>query len=842
MIGKTVSHYKILEKLGEGGMGVVYKAEDTRLDRTVALKFLPSDEFQAGEDVERFDREAKAVSALNHPHVATIYELDEFEGQTFIAFEYLPGGTLKSVTKDISETGRRLSAEKIVDIGFQVLDGLEHAHAKGFIHRDIKPDNLMFSEPGKIKITDFGLAKIRGAAELTRSGSTLGTVSYMSPEQVRGEDLDARSDLFSVGVILYELATGHRPFRGEHETAIGYAILNEDPADPGILRPDLPQTLLQVIMRCLAKDKHERFAGAGEARDALKAAAPSTKTSVRPPRFRLRWAALGVVTAAVVVFAAVYSLVLRNPVNPEDQKSIAVLPFDNLSADPENEYFSDGITEDIITQLSKIADLRVISRTSTMRFKNTDKSITEIGEELGVAAILEGSVRRAEGQVRIVSQLIDARTDEHLWADSYDRELKDIFEIQSDVAEKIADALKATLTPQEKARIEVKPTENMDAYDAYLKGREFYVKYSRTDNQTAIALFKEALEFDPTYALAYAGLGDAYAQGVSRFGFSYGWLDSAFAAARKSIELNPELAEGYKALGLAYMTSAQANKALEANKKAVEYNPNYTPAISNCGFVYLHMGRLDEAYYWFNKAMGRSLYIGGLAIDYAGVGAIYVALDEFETAKKYFDKSRSVNLDQLLALMYLIRLNLADGKCEKAREYALVGARLTPRSPQVDDFLAAVEICSGNLLEARRHLERVVNQERGTWQRRYIQLDQYVRYAYVLKETGEEDGARDYANRAKEGLEEMIQEGADSPLIPYYIAGAAVVQNDKEAAYRWLRKAIDAGYVIYRYAESNPLFEDIREEPRFKEMIAEMRARVAPMRERVRQYEREYDR
>ncbi|UCG50492.1 MAG: protein kinase [Candidatus Latescibacterota bacterium] len=838
MIGETISHYNILEKLGEGGMGVVYKAEDTQLDRTVALKFLPPDKLQTKEDVERFTREAKAVSALNHPHIATIYELDEYEGERFIVFEYLPGGTLKTLTKDIGESGRRLSAERIADIGIQILDGLEHAHAKGFIHRDLKPDNLMFSEDGKIKITDFGLAKLKGAAELTKSGSTVGTVSYMSPEQVRGEELDTRSDLFSVGVILYQLVTGNRPFRGEHETAISYAIVNEDPVAPATLRPDLPKALLQIIMRCLEKDKDKRIANAGEVRDALKAVSRKKPAFQQLERPRSRWAALGIAFAVVVAIVAVYPLIRRQPSVPEDRKSIAVLPFDNLSADPENEYFSDGITEDIIAHLSKIADLRVISRTSTMRYKNTDKNIAEIGEELGVGAILEGSVRRAGNKVRVVSQLIDAGTDEHLWADTYDRELKDIFEIQSDVAEKIARALKATLTPQEKVRIETAPTQNMAAYDAYLRGREFYARYSRADNEKAIVLFKKALEFDPHYALAYAGLGDAYGQRVAKYGFSHEWLDSAFTAARTSIELDPELAEGYKALGLTYMTNGECKKALEANKKAVEYNLNYSPAISNCGFVNLHLGRLDEAFYWFKKALMLDLTPGGRALDLAGIGAVYIGLDDFESAKKYLEEARGVNPGHAISLMHLTRLNVADGRCEPAREFARAVVRLVPKSPLGYELLAGVEMCAGNLIDARQHQEKVLDPERSLGQRRHIELQQHIRYAYLLQKTGDVDDSPDHAIRASDGLKAMIEAGADDPRIFIGLAEAAIVLNDKADAYHWLREAIDAGFVVYRFAEANPLFEDIREEPKFKEMMAELRVRVEKMRERVREYDR----
>jgi TolB-like protein len=590
-------------------------------------------------------------------------------------------------------------------------------------------------------------------------------------------------------------------------------------------------------MRCLEKDRDKRFVHAGDVRNALRAIGSKENVAQRSGRSRARYVALGIMLAVLVVAVAAYLLVIRRPAALRDKKSIAVLPFDNLSADPENEYFSDGITEDIITQLSKIADLRVISKTSTMRYKNTDKTIAEIGEELGVATILEGSVRRAEGQVRIVSQLIDARTDEHLWADTYDRELKEIFEIQSDVAEKIAHALKATLTPQEKARIETAPTENMAAYDTYLRGREFYNRYRRADNQSAIILFKKTLEFDPDYALAYAGLGDAYGQAVIKYGYSPEWLDSAFAAARKSIELNPELAEGYKALGLAYMTNAEGKKALDANRKAIEYNPNYAPAISNCGFVTLALGRLDEAFNYFKQAAMLERNPGALALDLTGIGTVYIGLDDFESARKYFDEAFGVNPGHTLTLIRLSRLNLAEGRCEEAREYALDVVRLLPKAPMGYDLLSRVEVCAGNLPEARRHLERALEGERDFRQKRHTELERHIRYAYLLQKLGDDEKARKHATGASEALSAMIEAGSENPTIPFALAGAAIIQNDKEAVYHWLQEAIDAGFVVYRYAESDPLFETIREEPKFKGMMEGLRVRVEKMRKRVKKYE-----
>ncbi len=577
MIGQTISHYKILEKLGEGGMGVVYKAQDLKLDRVVALKFLPAALVDSPDERARFQQEAKALSGLNHPNIATIHDIDEVDGERFIVLEYLSGGTLKSKIKALQSSGQFLPLAQIVEYALQMGEGLAHARRHGTVHRDLKTDNMMLTEEGIVKITDFGLAKLRGGEHLTKSGSTMGTAGYMSPEQIRGEEIDYRSDIFSFGIILFEVTTGRLPFRGEHEAALSYSIVNENPISIDSLSTAVPSSLASVIACCLEKEKEKRFQGAEEIVAELRKVQPELSGTmvVQRKRSPLPW--IAAVALVAVALIALY-LFLPPKTASVERKSIAVLPFKNLSEEKENEYFSDGITEDIITQISKIGDLKVISRTSVMQYKNKEKSLREIGKELGVATVLEGSVRRAGNQLRIVAQLIDASSDEHLWAETYDRELTQIFAIQSDVAQKIAAALKAKLSPAEKERIEKKPTENLTAYDYYLKGREYYYHYRKQDNENAIELFKRALELDPSYALACAGLGDAYGQRFIKFGFNDAWLDSSIVTSTRAISLNPSLAEGYKALGLAYMAKGGHRKSLEANRKAVELNPSYYPA------------------------------------------------------------------------------------------------------------------------------------------------------------------------------------------------------------------------------------------------------------------------
>ncbi len=504
MIGQMISHYKILEKLGEGGMGIVYRAHDTKLDRTVALKFLPP----AGGEKEkaRLIREARAVAQLDHPNICTVYEIGDSEGMPYIAMAYIEGETLK----DRVENGP-LAMNEIIDYTRQIARGLQSAHRKHITHRDIKSANIMITPDGQIKIMDFGLAKLAGRTQLTQEGSTAGTVMYMSPEQARGEDVDHRTDIWSFGVVLYEMITGRLPFQSEYETAAVYSILNEDPPPIGNLNPDVPPELEAIVKKALQKNKEDRYQQLDELLSNLEILQGTAVSETDRRRFftgRKPFLYAAAVLLLLLVAAAVFFL--GGPV-PEVRaiESIAVLPFTNLSNDPDQEYFSDGMMEEILDRLFKIGDLKVISRTSSMRYKNTDKSIKEIAGELGVASILEGSVRRIGNNVRITVQLIDAGTDAHLWSDIYDGDLSDlsrIFFIQSEVAQSVARELKAVLSPWEVKLIENIPTTDLIAYENFLKGKFAVYKYNAEDLSLAMQYFEQAKERDPDFALAYAGI------------------------------------------------------------------------------------------------------------------------------------------------------------------------------------------------------------------------------------------------------------------------------------------------------------------------------------------------
>jgi serine/threonine protein kinase/Flp pilus assembly protein TadD len=600
MIGKTISHYKILEKLGEGGMGVVYKAKDTKLDRIVALKFLPKHLLYDKEAKGRFVHEAKAASALDHPNIATIYEIDEAQGECFICMAYIEGQSLKELIRQ-----KKFSLEEILRIATQISEGLHTAHKKGITHRDIKSDNIMLTPEGTVKIMDFGLAKLKGAPKLTKTGTTTGTMQYMSPEQAQGMEVDQRSDIFSLAVVLYEMITGQLPFKGDHEAAIIYSIVNETPEPLARYKVNIPEGLQKIVDKALKKDLSTRYQSTADMVADLKGLQKETTTGVSiPSKKKTISQSIIFIGIAIVIVIAAYAILsgLWAPSGtgptPGERKSIAVLPFKNMVPDPENDWFSDGITEDIITQLSKIGDLKVISRTSIMLYKDSKKNLRQIGEELGVATILEGSVRRADSRVRIVSQLIDAQTDEHIWAETYDRDLKDIFAIQSDVAQQIAQALKATLSPEEKERIRQKPTDNLEAYDYYLKAREYEARsYEKRDLEIAIELFEKAVTADPNFAEAFASLSRQHCR---MYWYGHDRSPERLARAKETIDkalnLKPDepivrLANGY----YYYWGFRDYARALDEFSFCLQKEPGNSWNFSSIAWIQRRLGKFEEA-------------------------------------------------------------------------------------------------------------------------------------------------------------------------------------------------------------------------------------------------------
>ncbi|NIM01109.1 MAG: protein kinase [Acidobacteria bacterium] len=573
MDDKSLAHYRIGEKLGEGGMGEVYAAEDTKLGRQVALKILPEKMAGAPERLERFEREAKAVAALNHPNIVTIHSVEEAGGHHFITMELVEGKTLAELLLKGA-----LPLDSFLEVALSLTDALNAAHGRGITHRDLKPANVMVGgEDGRIKVLDFGLSKIRGleqpqentvtaAATLTQQGVILGTVPYMSPEQLQGKPVDHRSDIFSLGIMLYEMATGRRPFQGETSVDLISSILRDVPRPVTEVKVDLPRDLGRIVRRCLEKDPQRRYQSVQDIRTELQDLdRESAKTTTTTP-------------------------------------SIAVLPFVDMSPEGDQEYFCDGIAEELINALIKAGGLRIPSRTSAFGFKGKDLNIQEIGKELNVETVLEGSVRKAGNRLRINARLGKVADGYQLWAETFDREMEDVFAIQDEIARNISRALKGVLTDQDEASTPKAPTENVKAYEYYLRGRQLFHNLSRPSLERARRLFKRACELDPNYANAWAGIADCCSLMYMYWDATEAQLQEAEAASQKALELDSDAAESHVARGLAVSLNQRYDEATREFEHAIELNPELFEALYFYARTCVAHGKREQAATLFEQA------------------------------------------------------------------------------------------------------------------------------------------------------------------------------------------------------------------------------------------------
>jgi len=802
MTGRTISHYRVLEKLGGGGMGIVYKAEDIRLGRYVCLKFLPEHLSRDHPAVERFQREARAASSLNHPHICTIYDIDEHEGQSFIVMEFLEGQTLKHRI-----AGRPLDIERVPEYGHQMADALEAAHAKAIVHRDIKPANIFLTERGQIKLLDFGLAKLmperKGVASLSHAGTaftnttedahltstgvSMGTVAYMSPEQVRGQELDERTDLFSLGLVLYEMATGRQAFVGHTSGVVFEAILNRAPAPAARLNPDISPQLEQIINKALEKDRALRYRTAADLgadlqrlkRDTDSARAfqvTSAMSSEQPTKRRWIHFVWAGALALVLLLFGLNIAGLRDRVFHGSSRgridSIAVLPFTNVSNDPKTEYLSDGITESVINSLSQLPNLSVMSRNTVFRYKGQPTDPQKLGHDMGVRAILTGRLIQTGDELMISVSLEDVRESRQIWGEQYNRKLSNLVSVQQEIAADIYGRLRPKLEGEERKLLAKRPTEDVEAYQLYLQGLFYWNKWTEADLKKAADYFTQAVQKDPRYALSYAGLADTYSLlGDYYLPPSEAW-PKAKAAAMQALEIDDTLAEAHTSLALVKehfewdWTGADSEF-----RRAIELNPNSATAHHWYGDYLANMGRPEDG------------------------------LRETRRAQELDPLSLMINTT-LGWQLYLARRS--DQAIEQLRKVLDIDAKFTPARRMLEEVYAQ----SGRQKEAVAERAKILS------------LSSSPEFAASIEEDFSKSGYKGVLQSWLDGLTEISKHGYVSA---YSIAEGYMRLGQKDRAFEWLEKAYedhDSGLVSIAV---EPMFDPIRSDPRFKDILRRMK-------------------
>ena len=774
--GRVLGHYRVLEQIAAGGMGVVYRAHDQRLERDVAIKVLPSGVLADEAARKRFRKEALAISRLSHPNIATVYDFDSQDGIDFLVMELISGSDI-----DQKVAAGALPEKEIVALGRQITGGLAVAHEHGIIHRDLKPGNLRVTADGRLKILDFGLAQVTQPINLEEPTQSIatdtvsGTLPYMAPEQLAGEPPDQRSDIYAAGTVLYEMATGRRPFTEKLATKLTDAILHQPPVTPRAFNAKVSPELERIILKCLEKDPSHRYHSARDLEvDLLRLSSGASTVSVSArPDFRTPSKTLRVAVVGTIVLAAGLALLLfkgRGQQAPAATgiHSLAVLPLANLSNDSLQDYFADGMTEELTTELARISALRVISRTSAMQYKGAHKPLPQIAKELNVDAVVEGSVLRAGNQVRITAQLIRAATDTHLWAESYDGDLRDVLHLQKEVARNIAQQIQITLTPQEKTVLAVNQPVNPEVHDLYLQGLYFLGKGDERGLTQAIEYFERAAAKDPGYAPAYAGIAECYGTLSTNYWPPREAMPKAKAAALKALQLNQNLSEAHSALGAVhYFYDWDWAGAEQEAKRAMELSPNNAAAYDVMGNYLSTVGRLEESVSAIDRAH---------AVDPRSVTIMADRIIITTNARKYEQAIR-------------------DGQEETASD---------PNAGSLHTWLSVAYMLAG------RYKEGVAEAETG------YRLDDNPLHESVLAAAYAKAGKEPDADKTLADLKEKLKKRYSCS---YEVAIAYIFLGRRDTAFQFLEKGYQDRSDCMPMLGVDPRMDAIRSDPRYREFL-----------------------